>query len=145
MVTKEVLTPPVTTPDGWTRRGECNHCGWCCEFIGRRIFTITPRPAPGQREIDWDFLRVRGFNRTGVKASLPIGLHAPCWEHDVAAQRCKIHDTRPATCRAFPERPEQIDGTPCSYYFERVQPDGAIEQVGGDGAPFPGSTRLEED
>lgn len=139
MVIKEAPEAPVITADGWARRGICSGCGWCCEFIGRRLLQIIPAPGPGQRDPDWAFYRVRGFSRDGgTKVQLPIGLHAPCWEHDAAAQRCKIYETRPPTCRAFPERPEQIEGTPCSYWFERRRDDGAIERRGGDGAPLQG-------
>ena len=63
-----------------------------------------------------------------------MDLFAPCKLHDMGNKRCLVYDHRPVTCRVFPETPEQIRGTPCSYWFER-EVDGATEKIGGNGAP----------
>ena len=140
MIERALPPQPVITLSGWRRHGECNNCGWCCVMIGRRALTITPKPAPGEVEPDWAFLKVRGFVRAkDGRATQAIELHAPCWEHDAEKLRCTIYEDRPPTCRAFPVDPTQIEGTPCSYYFERgSREDGTFERRGGTGAPITG-------
>lgn len=79
-------------------------------------------------------MAVRGIELTdgGRKGAVRVDLFAPCKVHDLAGKRCQIYDQRPVTCRVFPERPEQIVGTPCSYWFER-EVGGQTETLGGNG------------
>lgn len=120
----------------WERRGECNHCGYCCEFIGHKIFVFTPQPPTGATEVDRHFFAVRGIDlvAAGARAALRVDLFTPCKVYDRAARRCAIYAQRPVTCQLYPELPTQIVGTPCSYWFER-QVAGQVERVGGNGAP----------
>ena len=100
------------------------------------MWGFTPQPPPGEPEIDRHFLAVRGIDLTagGQKAAVRVDLFAPCKLHDLPGKRCLIYEQRPVTCRRFPERPEQIVGTPCSYWFERTV-GGQVETLGGNGAP----------
>ena len=126
------LAEPVTTR--WERHGTCNGCGHCCQFLGERVMTMT---FTGQSdEYDRRYLELRGIQidtatRTGTKK---IGIFLPCTAHDNAAKQCTVYETRPRTCRDFPWGPEQIAGTPCSFWFTR-QVNGREETIGGDGAP----------
>lgn len=81
-------------------------------------------------------MAVRGIELTegGGKAAVRVDLFAPCKVHDLPGKRCLIYEQRPVTCRRFPERPEQIAGTPCSYWFDR-EVAGQVETLGGNGAP----------
>ena len=105
----------------WARRGECNHCGWCCQFIARVKITGFATDTPD----DVAFLALR---RPAPFVDVP----GPCIKHDVAAQRCTIYEVRPKACRQFPERPEQIEDTPCSYWFEGVDATGVVIRRGGN-------------
>lgn len=127
-----------TTP--WVRRGECNGCGWCCVYIGKRpTMRITGGP-----EFDRAYVELRGGRLVDPAANryeLPVWLRAPCSafkpyslaEPD-SPGRCAIYDRRPRVCQDFPWEPAQVQGTPCSYWFER-RVDGRLELVAGDGAP----------
>lgn len=116
-------------PNRWERKGECNHCGFCCEYLGSQKIGAFVTDAP-----DEDYLRVRGFRQTerdGVKGWLLTGyIHTPCPQHQ--ANRCAIWLARPKSCSDWPVTPEQILGTPCSYWFERVV-DGVVQRLGGAG------------
>lgn len=122
-------TEPITT--AWVRQGECNHCGWCCQFIGRRTMKFTGR----SEDYDRYYLELRGAtmdsNRTGTA---PIAIFLPCTAHDNEAKRCEVYERRPRTCRDFPWNPEQAQGIPCSYWFSRTV-NGQEEIIAGDGAP----------
>jgi Fe-S-cluster containining protein len=116
----------------WVRHGECNHCGHCCTFVAREVLVRT------REEIRRDpaFYTARGFAEVEVDGQprhvLWAWLHAPCPQF--TGGRCGIQAVKPETCVAFPQRPQDIVGTPCSYWFER-----AGVAVGGTGSPFPSS------
>lgn len=115
----------------WVRKGECNHCGYCCQFMGGRLMAFEHKPISG--EVDMEFLKMRGVSfRNDGKAEMWADLYVPCVNHDSEAKRCRIYDERPRTCHLFPQLPEQIIGTPCSYWFERGE-----EKIGGMGSPYP--------
>jgi len=118
----------VRVASEWTRHGECNHCGWCCERIGFGSITLDKQ--------DEAYLAIRGFRQTRQGPTIDIDFWAPCpaWNHNTDAPGCTIHDTDqfPVTCQEYPLRPSLIIKSPCSYWFER---DG--ELVGGDSSPHP--------
>lgn len=121
----------------WTRRGECNHCGWCCQFSARSVAVVTGDDGAGLR--DPEYYRVRGFRlewHAGVpiRATSLVQHYQPCPQHTGAG--CALYADRPQTCRDFPWVPRQIVGTQCSYWFERDD-DGALKRVGGLGSPYP--------
>ena len=121
---------PITTR--WEKRGECNNCGWCCQYMGRRTMHIT-----GGEEFDVRYIALRGGVPTDAPArkyDLPIAIHAPCTAHDAEGTRCRVYATRPRTCQDFPWEPAQVQGIPCSYWFERWV-HGRREVIAGDGAP----------
>lgn len=127
----------------WTRHGECNGCGHCCEFVAREVLVRTPE----QVARDAAFYRARGFQPVTVDGQvrhvLWAWVHAPCpelrttvthWTYGTETRhRCAIHEAKPETCAAFPRLPQDIAGTPCSYWFE----DGDGRRVGGTGSPHP--------
>ena len=85
--------------------------------------------------------------RNGVRGEdgkyrLVVHGFAPCTLHDDAGKRCREYDARPESCRTFPSLPEQIEGTPCSHWFERTLPDGTTERRGGLGSPYPSPPRF---
>jgi Fe-S-cluster containining protein len=87
--------------------------------------------------------------RNGVKGEdgkirLVTHSFAPCAAHDPVKLRCTIYDDRPDVCRAFPSMPDQIEGTPCSYWFEAVDEEGSVvERRGGLGSPHPSPPRFK--
>ena len=116
-------------------------------FLGSLNFKFRP-VGKNNSEPDWHFLAARcvgivNDKEKGTFAVKKVDLFAPCQLYDQAQAMkgpgCKIYDVRPATCRDFPEKPEQILDTPCSFYFERTV-DGSTERVGGKGSPHPGRT-----
>lgn len=110
------------------RKGECNNCGWCCQFNG--IHRNVVQAGTG----DIDFLKLRGGRLLDTGEVLYIAYeYAPCKEHDISCSKCKIYDNRPTTCQEFPQEPGQIEGTPCSFWFE----DEKGNKRGGDGSPHP--------
>lgn len=115
-----------------TRRGECNACGHCCRYIGASQTVV--ENAHGLSDVA--FYRTRGFtlhhaNGVAVKATAQVWHEKVCPEH--RGDTCHSYETRPQTCRDFPSTPEQVIGTPCSYWFE----DGHGTKVGGLGSPYP--------
>lgn len=127
----------------WTRQGECNHCGWCCEKVAREAIVRTAT----QLQSDPAFYAARGFKPMQVdgetKHVLFAWLEAPCPQLRIEqipyglggmlpSSRCGIYETRPQTCADYPRLPVDIVGTPCSYWFER-----GTDRVGGTGSPFP--------
>jgi Fe-S-cluster containining protein len=88
------------------RKGECNNCGYCCQIISRVELRFTDLS-------DQPFLAARGISREGFKW---VDIHDPCQHH--TGSSCVIHNHRPQTCIDFPQSPEEIKGTPCSYWFE---------------------------
>lgn len=125
------------------RKGECNHCGWCCQFVAIHPSTIRAQDQDGNpTELapdDARFYQLRHGALAPDRRSVRLVIHhfSPCSEHDEKAQRCKDYDNRPNACRTFPQTPEQIEGTPCSYYFEKKLEDGTIARRGGLGSPYP--------
>jgi Fe-S-cluster containining protein len=113
----------------WTRYGECNGCGHCCEMFTRDVVVRNI-----DAEYDPAFYRARGFQPmtiSGHTRHVLLGwMAAPCPEHTPTG--CKVYDTRPKTCQTFPRVPADIVGSPCSYWFE----DGT-RKVGGTGSPHP--------
>lgn len=99
----------------WIRDGECNQCGDCCRQATNLIQIVTPiadepygrarygEPvgcAPGDKT---PMFLIRG----------PILMPCPKLEGD----RCTIQEAKPQTCVDSPSRPEDIEGTRCSYRF----------------------------
>jgi Fe-S-cluster containining protein len=124
----------AVTISGVTRRGECNHCGWCCQFLGVYRTTVDDESAEAER-----FYSLRhGVKCADGKLRLLTHQFAPCTAHDTVQTRCTIYDDRPETCRVFPSTPEQIEGTPCSHWFEGE--DGT--KRGGLGSPYPTPPRF---
>jgi Fe-S-cluster containining protein len=122
------------------RRGECNHCGWCCQFVAIQRHSLLPKV--GQATVNEDhrkFLELRGAVTNPEQTVTRFVVHqfAPCSMHD--DQRCKDYECRPDVCRNFPETPEQIEGTPCTFWFEDA--DGTMR--GGGGSPYPTQPRFE--
>lgn len=87
------------------RKGECNNCGYCCQVISRVELYFPTRDAA--------FKKARGISPKGTKW---VDVVDPCQHHTGIG--CAIHATRPQTCKDFPQTPEEIEGTPCSYWFE---------------------------
>jgi len=110
----------------WTRHGECNHCGWCCESLSRQYVVRAPQ------EPYWvEFYKARGFAAAEDGTVGRFGwLMAPCPAH--VDERCAMGDERPQRCKDFPIMPTEIVGTPCSYWFE----SGEL-RAGGMGSLYP--------
>jgi Fe-S-cluster containining protein len=124
-------------PLTWTRHGECNHCGFCCQYSAQtQVVVENPNGIA-----DPAYHRTRGFTLTyvggvAVKAvALALIQLPPCPKADVqgATTLCRDYEHRPTTCRDFPKTPDQVKGIPCSYWFE--SPAGDI--VGGLASPYP--------
>ena len=133
----------------WTRHGECNHCGWCCEKVARDCIVRTDE----QVQRDPAFYAARGFKPTRVDGAIRFvlwaWLEAPCPQKQELSysdglggfgkqSRCGIYLTRPETCQTFPRLPVDIVGTPCSYWFEAESVKGRVS-IGGSASPHPGS------
>lgn len=133
------------------RKGECNHCGWCCQFIGVSTTTLVPKEEGLQIDPELArFFQLRNalLSPDGVKLHVLTHQMAPCSAHDISAvedgQRpgCTIYEKRPSICQAFPIAPEQIESTPCSYWFERSVDGEIVERRGGGGSPYPTPQRF---
>lgn len=117
----------------WVRKGGCIDCGYCCVFAINRSKLFMKAPSEQDRE----FLLTRGFKPT-VTPTGEVGLeimaeaYVPCPQHQ--NNRCAIYDKRPEACKIFPQYPEQIVGTPCSYWFE--DEEGKEKPIGGDASPY---------
>jgi Fe-S-cluster containining protein len=121
------------------RKGECNHCGWCCQFDGvHRNIVSPPDGVPQLHPSDRKFYELRGGQSPdgGRTIRYLVQAYAPCSAHDKERKRCTIYDDRPLSCTEFPSIPGQIEGTPCSFWFEDVV-DGAVVRRGGQGSPHP--------
>lgn len=123
----------------WTRLGECNHCGHCCQSVGAMEHVVGPGQAP-----DPAFLDAHGYTlgSDGTRRKW-LTLTDPCPQHE--GERCRIYDTRPETCRSFPEKPDNLELTPCSYWFESTIVPGSIVRWGGQGSPYPHRLRAYAD
>lgn len=115
------------------RKGECNGCGYCCRVIGR-VQLQWP-----EQVNDPAFLDVRGIERDGTKW---IDVVDPCpklEELPSEGTSCTIWANRPQTCQAFPTRPADVEGTPCSYWFEDEE-----GKVIAHGEGFPGKEEADQ-
>ena len=110
----------------WTRHGECSHCGWCCENIGRFEMPIS--------NADPAYARIRGAKPSLNGLIITGDFRSPCPAH--INGRCSVYDTRPTTCSDFPSEPNEIKNIPCSYWFEREE-GGIVERIGGTESPYP--------
>jgi Fe-S-cluster containining protein len=95
----------------WIRHGECNQCGDCCRHASNAITLFVPIA-------DREYARVR-FGEPVAPPDLyqlvgPILMPCPKLDGD----RCGIHDTKPTFCTEAPFKPEDVEGTRCSYWFE---------------------------
>ena len=115
----------------WVRKGDCNHCGWCCIFSFDPVLMFIPKDGGRQDE----FMKVRGFRPAVHEGKEGWLSHAeayrPCPQHK--NNGCLVYDKRPAICKDFPWMPDQIKNTPCSYWFE--DEDGKEMPIGGDASP----------
>lgn len=119
----------------WERQGECNNCGYCCEFLGPQAIHITPKK---DEVLDHRFHKLRQpAYLDNERAIFWYHIQAPCTEHDEENKKCKIYDDRPKICQLFPTFPTQVEGTPCSYYFEATTAEGKLIRRGGQGSPYP--------
>lgn len=111
------------------RKGECNQCGWCCEFMEIQRITISEQQALTP-DIEYFYLLRNGIKCNDGKIRLISHQFIPCNNH--INKNCNKYIERPDFCKMFPTIPEQIEGTPCSYWFEL---DGINR--GGLGSPYP--------
>lgn len=123
----------------YTRKGECNNCGWCCQFEGVYFNTAETADGAPLSASDQKFYELRGgrvLNEGRIIRYL-IHAYAPCSAHDQEKQTCSVYDERPDICRAFPSSPEQVEGTPCSFWFEGTTDTGDVVRRGGVESPYP--------
>lgn len=116
----------------WTRHGECNECGHCCQTFTRDIVVRDLADVK-----DATFYRARGFQPMTIGGKtrhvLTGWMVAPCPQFNETCG-CLTYTDRPKTCRDFPVAPADIVASPCSYWFER-----GAHKVGGTGSPYPAS------
>jgi Fe-S-cluster containining protein len=129
---------------GWQRKGECNGCGYCCQFDGSIRLTFDKRSVP-PGQFDEGYYKTRGYSVDKEGASKVAFLYQPCPKFEPTASngvtierpgRCTVYEDRPKTCRDFPQEPMQLLGTPCSYWFERNNGTRVV-RFGGSGSPYP--------
>lgn len=137
----------------WTREGTCNGCGWCCEYQAINRHTMTPPLAAKTfPPSDLRYHQLRGGVLVKGEDGQPDRIHqlshsyAPCSAlvKSGVETRCGIYHERPVICRKFPEIPDQIEGTPCSYYFEAKDGAGNVFRRGGEGSPYPSAPQYPE-
>ena len=128
----------------WERKGVCNGCGWCCEYTSINRHRLDPPPGGfTPTDIRYHLLRgalaVEDEERPGKVSHFHLltSSFARCSAFDTENRNCSIYDQRPAICRVFPQIPEQIEGTPCSYYFEVTDATGRVFRRGGNGSLYP--------
>lgn len=121
----------------YIRKGDCNGCGWCCQFEAVHRCTATS-PSGKLSESDQRFYLLRGarVSAGGEIAQYLMHAYVPCEAYE-EARGCSIYETRPDICRDFPSSPEQVEGSPCSFWFERTSDDGTTERRGGMNSPHP--------
>ena len=130
------VAPTAPQAPQWVRRGECNKCGWCCNFPFDAVALFFPNGDPRREE----FLKVRGFEPAkdgGQNGLMAWGRVFMRCQHHQDDNGCGIFDKpeRPQMCHDFPEKPSQVSHTPCSYWFED---EAGVEQpVGGNASPYP--------
>jgi len=111
----------------WVRKGECTHCGYCCTVAVPEV-TVAYPTAKFQPSFSDDYWKVRGVKRTTTRDGTQLLqftgiLINPCPKLDasIPTAPCTIYESRPDYCRTWPTVPEQIKGTPCTYWFEEVE------------------------
>lgn len=124
------------------RKGECNHCNWCCQFIS--ILRVTVPESSLTPDSERLYALRNGVRGEDGKMRFCSHQFLPCTAHDKEAQRCRIYDNRPEVCQTFPGIPDQIEGTPCSFWFEGVDENGETVRRGGLGSPYPSLPRFHE-
>ena len=128
------------------RKGECNHCGYCCLFIATEPHVLSfdrSNLRDKNGEFDEAHAHVRGLVHAANspnpnELNVPAWFYSPCQAYNMDTLRCSIQAEKPRICQDFPWIPEQIVGTPCSYYFEKTNEAGVIFRQGGQGSPHPG-------
>lgn len=102
----------ITTEEGerYLRKGYCSGCGWCCKVLTR------VKISAGDIE-DRYYAQARGVP-TDKDSWHDLYEPCPLLTH---ANLCSIYTDRPKTCREFPQRPWQIEDSPCTYFFERIE------------------------
>lgn len=111
----------ITGPDGvqrhFTRMGECNRCGRCCEFITLQVPPEYLSNADIRRWIELHGIRLSERDG-GVFARIDLPCSALTEEG-----LCSLMGTpeRPALCSHWPATPAMLAGLEevCSYSFER--------------------------
>lgn len=130
----------------FTRKGDCNNCGWCCQFEAvHRCSGV----AQDGGHVDPDtrkFYELRGGQISADGRTIRYLMHAyvPCSAHDQERSTCSVYDDRPQICRDFPKTPDQIEGSPCSYWFES-EVEGQIIYRGGINSPYPTMPAFDEE
>ena len=126
----------------FVRKGDCNGCGWCCQFLS--VLRVTVPVAIAKDEDQARFFTLR-HAVTGPDGRMRFLAHqfAPCISHDNVNKCCTVYAERPQVCSQFPVSPDHIEGTPCSYWFERDTEKG-VERRGGLGSPYPTPPRFTE-
>ena len=122
------------------RQGECNNCGWCCQFLSIQKITI---PQKDVTDDSTKFYELRNAIKCNDgKIRLVTHSFVPCIAHDNTKKCCLDYESRPEVCKNFPSLPEQIEATPCSYWFEIVDDEGnVIERRGGLDSPYPTNSK----
>lgn len=96
----------------WIRHGECNQCGDCCRQATNLIQVQVPIADEAYGRIRYgEPSQVGGLSLFTIRG--PVLMPCPKLEGD----RCSMHDTKPQYCVDNPSRPEDIEGTRCSYWF----------------------------
>lgn len=115
------------------KMGECNNCGWCCQFEGVHRNVVSDADSDTNK-----FYELRGgkLQPGGAKLHYIMHAYAPCSNHDTVSKKCTDYENRPSICKNFPEKPTQIEGTPCSHWFE-YEENGVTIRRGGYGSPYP--------
>lgn len=117
------------------RKGSCGSCGWCCQFLMVQRTTV---PVHLVNEDITKFYDLRnGIKGGDGKIRFTGHLFVPCEWHDNVNKRCKDYKNRPEVCKHFPSTPDQIEGTPCYFWFEE---NG--ECRGGLNSPHPTPPRF---
>jgi len=128
--------------DKWERKGDCNSCGWCCQFLQVQRMTVLPHAVTP--DIARCYLLRNGVQTEDGSVQIITHIFSPCQAHDAIGKKCTIYADRPEACKVFPTFPEQIEGSPCTYWFEKTGEDGSIERRGGLDSPHPSPPRFDK-
>ena len=78
-------------------------------------------------------LGFRPMAKDGVQGLMKLSeVTAECPHH--VDSRCDIYQQRPVICQEWPQKPEQVRNTPCSYWFEDEA--GMEKPIGGEGSAY---------